>query len=378
MNKLKLRGRPRKGKFEHFSTQTWFYAVQMVSNIGTAYALEKVFFPTRFKIVKGKVIRPRLFDRYKMGKITVGKKFVQQVEASYTNTALWFNAVLWKILDERCHDFELNAWFRSLDQNLVQFFFKSTLTVDDSIKIQVKKINQKDFKKLKNYNLLDVFTLVVLAIQMSIEKKDMDSLDKALYGYHQIRRKLQEHPIFSKFYENLLSTLELHFIQQGEHTFGSPIALMLWEDDPMMFIHPQMRMSTISEGKSVSQTISDASYLVRAQVCCFEKYYCKSDQKATIRLYYSIPLGLSLLANVDSAVLIPFAKKFFPLARFPEIIAQDKENILAMTMMFGDEQDWKSLESLVGTAVLQEIIYFNEDRFGTQLTLIWQMRLGLI
>lgn len=206
----------------------------------------------------------------------------------------------------------------------------------------------------------------------------MDSLDKALYGYHQIRRTLQEHPIFSKFYENLLSTLELHFIQQGEHTFGSPIALMLWEYDPMMSVHPQMRMATISEGKSVQQTISDASYLVKAQVCCFEKYYCNSDLKATIRLYYSIPLGLSLLPNVDSTVLIPFAKKFFPLARFPEIIAQDKENMIAMTMMFGDELDWESLESMVGIAVLQEIVYFNEDRFVETHTRFWQERLGLI
>lgn len=377
MNKLKLKGRPKKGKFECFGTQAWFYAVQNASNGKTAYSLEKDFFPTRFKNVTDKVIRPRLFDRYQNGKITVGNNdLIELVEKSYPGTTLWLNAILWNILDDRCSDLEIHFQLQALDRELVGCFFKTGLMLNDSIRI--KKINQKNFKKLKHYDFLDVFTLTVFSVLMSIQKENWESLIKALYGYHQIRPKLQEHAIFSKFYANFLSELDIYLIRMGEQTFGKAIPLIVWEYDSVMSSHSNMIISTIDKNKSVQHVYSDAAYIARAQVSCFENYYCEGDLKITIRLYHFIPIGLSLLSNIDAITLIPFASKFYLNTSSSRNIEQDKENIIAMTMMLGDEQDWEMLEHLLGIAVLQEITYFNEDRFGQTLTIFWQKRLGLI
>ncbi|ETQ99733.1 hypothetical protein NRA66_08600 [Acinetobacter baumannii] len=378
MNKLKLKGRPKKGLFEGFGTQAWFYAVQNAASNKTAYSLEKEFFPKNFKKVEGKVIRPRLFDRYKQGKISVGENLVNIVEKSYSGTADWFHAIIWNILDERCSELEYNLWLLALDKNLTQSFFKITIASDGSPRIQIKELNQKNLKRLKQYDLVDVFTLAVISVLISIEKKNLEILKKALHGYHIIRPRLQEHPVFSNFYANFLSALDLYLIKKGEQTFGVPIPLIIWEYDPIMTSHPNMMVSTINDHNSPQQHISDGAYLARAQVSCFENYYCQGELNITIRLYYSIPLGLSLLQGVDYKILIPFAIKFFPSALSPNIIAQDKENIITMTMIFGDAQDWKTLEHLVGRAVLQEVIYFNEDRFGEKLTLFWKTHLGLV
>lgn len=377
MNKLKLKGRPKKGKFECFGTQAWFYAVQNVSNGKTAYSLEKEFFPTRFKNVKDKVIRPRLFDRYQNGKISVGNDdLIDLVEKSYPGAAIWLNAILWNILDDRCSDLEIHFWLQALDKQLVECFFKTEIMSGDSVKI--KKINQKNFKKLKHYDLLDVFTLTVLAVLMSIQKENWESLVKALYGYHQIRPKLQDHVIFSKFYANFLSELDVYFIRMGEQTFGQAIPLIVWEYDSVMSSHANMISSTVHHNKPEQHVMSDAAYITRAQVSCFENYYCQGDLKITIRLYHFIPIGLSLLSNIDAITLISFASKFYLNTSSSRNIEQDKENIIAMTMMFGDEQDWGMLEHLLGIAVLQEITYFNKDRFGQNLTTFWQKRLGLM
>lgn len=80
------RGRPPKSPVDLFRTQTWFQAVSLISG-KSAYALELEFHPQSVSRGATGIRRPRLWDRYKHGKVVVGADLVARVEVAYPGSA---------------------------------------------------------------------------------------------------------------------------------------------------------------------------------------------------------------------------------------------------------------------------------------------------
>lgn len=107
--KAKARGRPRKGEIAKLKVMTWFNAVALASG-KTAAELEREFSGQgQVRRVKGREIRPKLWEKYRRGaaepRITPSKgktiSIVQQVELAYPGTAKWLTLPLWKLLEAK-------------------------------------------------------------------------------------------------------------------------------------------------------------------------------------------------------------------------------------------------------------------------------------
>lgn len=201
------RGRPPKSPVDLFRAQVWFAAVSLISG-KSAYALELEFHPKSISRGPTGIRRPRLWDRYKNGKVVVGDDLVARVEAAYPGTADWFHAPLWQAFKPRARTQDaINAELLRLGADVTGLMFKPEM---------VGRRERLPFNEAAAAALADLGTLEALAAAMllvqeaeAIASEPLRSL--ALSVYRQLMIVIKDYPPLREIYPVLFDLLDSTF-----------------------------------------------------------------------------------------------------------------------------------------------------------------------
>lgn len=201
------RGRPPKSPVDLFRTQVWFQAVSLIAG-KTAFALELEFHPESVSRGASGIRRPRLWDRYRHGKVVVGAALVARVETVYPGTADWFQAPLWQAFKPlaRTQD-AINAELLQLGDAVSELLFKPA-SVGRRERLP---FNQAVADALVAEGTLEALAAAILLVQEAeaIASEPLRSL--ALSVYRRLMIAIKDYPPLRPIYPLLFDLLDSAF-----------------------------------------------------------------------------------------------------------------------------------------------------------------------
>lgn len=201
------RGRPPKSPVDLFRTQAWFQAVSLIAG-KSAYALELEFHPESVSRGASGIRRPRLWDRYRHGKVVVGAALVAKVEAVYPGTADWFHAPLWQAFKPlaRTQD-AINAELLQLGNAVTELLFKPATEG----RRERLPFNQGSADALAELGSLEALAAAILLVQEAeaIASESLRSL--ALSIYRRLMIAIKDYPPLQAIYPLLFDLLDSTF-----------------------------------------------------------------------------------------------------------------------------------------------------------------------
>lgn len=199
------RGRPPKSPVDLFRTQVWFAVVALISG-KSAYALDLEFHPQSVSRGPTGIRRPRLWDRYKNGKIVVGDALVARVEAVYPGSADWFHAPLWQAFKpmSRIQD-AINAELLQLGEAVTDLMFKPGTPLG---RRERWPFNEEAAQELATLGTLEALAAAMLLVQEAeaIASEPLRSL--ALRVYRKLMIAIKDYPPLREIYPILFDLLD--------------------------------------------------------------------------------------------------------------------------------------------------------------------------
>lgn len=199
------RGRPPKSPVDLFRTQVWFNAVALIAG-KTAYALELEFHPASVSRSATGIRRPRLWDRYKSGKVVVGAALVARVEAVYPGSADWFHAPLWQAFKRRARtQDEINAELLQLGEAVTELMFKPEPPAGRRDR---QPFNEEAAQALADLGTLEALAAAMLLVQEAEAIASEPLRRLALSVYRQLMIAIKDYPPLREIYPILFDLLD--------------------------------------------------------------------------------------------------------------------------------------------------------------------------
>lgn len=201
------RGRPPKHPVDLFRTQVWFRAVSLISG-KSAYALELEFHPQSVSRGASGIRRPRLWDRYKHGKVVVGEELVARVEQVYPGSAAWFHARCWQAFKPRGRtQDEINTELLQLGEAITSLMFRP----ETAGRRERLPFNEQTAEALAGSGSLDALAAAMLLVQEAeaIAYEPLRSL--ALSVYRKLMIVIKDYPPLREIYPILFDLLDSTF-----------------------------------------------------------------------------------------------------------------------------------------------------------------------
>lgn len=202
------RGRPPKSPIDLFRTQAWFQAVSLAAD-KTAYALELEFNPQSISRGATGVRRPRLWDRYKQGKVVVGKALVARVDAVYPGTGIWFHARLWQAFKPMPRtQGAINTELLQLGSPVTALMFETGLCVGLPKR---RPFNDDVAEVLATMGTLEALAAAILLVQEAetIASEPLRAL--ALGVYRKLMIAIKDYPPLNTIYPVLFDLIDSTF-----------------------------------------------------------------------------------------------------------------------------------------------------------------------
>jgi hypothetical protein len=188
-----------------FRTQVWFAVVALISG-KSAYALDLEFHPESVSRGPSGIRRPRLWDRYKNGRIVVGDALVARVETVYPGSADWFHAPLWQAFKplSRTQD-AINAELLLLGEPVAELMFKPGTPMGCR---ERKPFNEEAAQALAALGTLEALAAAILLVQEAeaIASEPLRSL--ALGVYRRLMIAIKDYPPLQEIYPILFDWLD--------------------------------------------------------------------------------------------------------------------------------------------------------------------------
>lgn len=165
-------GRPKKNKLlTSLKVRTWFNAVALASGM-SAYELERQFSPDYLANDKNyPKLRPRLWEKYKLGKIEPSSKpikgnlksIAERVEDVYPGTIRWLKSPIWKLadFDTSISMEEIRGIYYSLDFSINKYLVYQNLPSKKNIFWRNQAKSETDVIR-EIYNIGSIDSIVAL------------------------------------------------------------------------------------------------------------------------------------------------------------------------------------------------------------------------
>lgn len=206
-------GRRKRAPLDVLRTQVWVYVVMRRSG-WTTYRLEREFHPDRIKRSGGKVVRPRLWDRYREGKMVVSDRagrdnVIDRVEARFPGTARWIRSPLWTGLSqESLARATVIEGFKKLEPTTRRLVLTKRNLDGSSRRDAVPTFSAITPLGLIKRGSFDALAAAVLFVRWSEVIAREALRHEALAVYYALQPRLADHPYLQPFYPRLFSLID--------------------------------------------------------------------------------------------------------------------------------------------------------------------------
>lgn len=217
------RGRPRAHPVDQLRTRTWFFGIQHISELPSAYAIEMRLDGDLVRRRDADVARPRKWDGYKNGKKVPYDKpsprnSIVRAEAVFPGTARWFRSPLWSVLrGEAFNQIQIEEALRNLDPVVVSLLFESNPSqyedkprlapFDHGSRRLLTMIADKSPSAAARF---DALVAVVLLAKLSEIISSSDLRELIVQTFSDIQEPLRNSPVLSEVYPELFPLIRPH------------------------------------------------------------------------------------------------------------------------------------------------------------------------
>lgn len=252
------RGRPPTDPIDRLRTRLWFHVVQLQSGLSSAYAIEMALDGERVRKRESDVSRPRKWDQYKKGtKVPQDKpgerNCIEQAEAHYPGTAVWFRSPIWRLLKRETLDRRaIEAEMRALSPQVRALLFEAELRGEE------KEPRFKTFEEAEERALLamcnfEALVAMSLLVAQAEEIASRELHERGLQLYLNLQAGLMETRELAPFYPELFTFIDQRFKHWVYLAPNQRMDVVIFWQGVQAERERWLRESEMSESKSAPQ-----------------------------------------------------------------------------------------------------------------------------
>lgn len=198
---------------DRLRTRLWFRALQEMSGLPTAYAVEMALDGDRVRKRNTDVSRPRKWDAYKRGaKVPADRpgprNAIEQAEARFPGSARWFRSPLWRYLkNEPFNARQFEDALRMIEPAVVSLLFEAAPREHEKVPRQ-RSFDHDTADRLIALGGFDALVAAILLAGLSEVIASPDLRERALHVYVELQSPLWRMPVLEGIYAELFSQID--------------------------------------------------------------------------------------------------------------------------------------------------------------------------